>query len=172
MTCQAHRYTYHKERGFTLLEVLVAVLVLSFGLLGLAGLQAASIRANHSAYLRSQATQLAYDMADRMRANISAVDAGNYNNPSATISPSCYAAGGCAASVLAADDAYRWNQAIAAALPPGSAGVVCIDSTPNSGVPGAVDCDGLGRQYVVKVWWRDDPTNPTSFQRFVVSFRP
>jgi type IV pilus assembly protein PilV len=57
------------NRGFTLLEVLVAVLVLSIGLLGLAGLQAASLRNNHSGYLRSQATILAYDYIDRMRAN-------------------------------------------------------------------------------------------------------
>ena len=163
---------YRKEQGFTLLEILVAVLVLSFGLLGLAGLQAASIRANHSAYLRSQATQLAYDMADRMRANTSAADAGTYNNPTPAISASCYSTGGCAASVLAGDDVYRWNQAITAALPAGSAGVVCLDATPNDGSPGTVDCSNSGNQYVVKVWWRDDPANPTSFKRFVMTFRP
>ncbi len=55
--------------GFTLIEVLIAMLVLAVGLLGLAGLQATSLRNNQSAYNRSQATQLAYDLADRMRAN-------------------------------------------------------------------------------------------------------
>ena len=55
--------------GFTLLEVLVALVILSIGLLGLAGLQAASLRYNHSSYLRSQATLIAYDIVDRMRAN-------------------------------------------------------------------------------------------------------
>jgi len=58
-----------RQSGFTLLEVLVAILVLSIGLLGLAGLMASSIRNNHSAYQRTQATWLAYDMIDRMRVN-------------------------------------------------------------------------------------------------------
>ena len=59
--------------GFTLIEVLIAMLVLAVGLLGLAGLQATSLKNNQSAYNRSQATQLAYDMADRMRANVAGV---------------------------------------------------------------------------------------------------
>lgn len=58
-----------RNRGFTLIEVLVAVFVLSIGLLGLAGLQATSLRNNHGGYLRSQANILAYDLIDRMRAN-------------------------------------------------------------------------------------------------------
>lgn len=57
------------SNGFTLVEVLVAVLVLSVGLLGMAGLQMYSLANTHSAYLRSQATFLAYDIIDRMRAN-------------------------------------------------------------------------------------------------------
>jgi len=60
---------YHKEAGATLIEVLIAMLILAIGLLGLAGLQATSIQSNHSAYYRSQATLLAGDLADRMRAN-------------------------------------------------------------------------------------------------------
>jgi len=51
-------------------HALVAMLVLAIGLLGLAGLQVVGLRNNQSAYLRAQATQLAYDMADRMRTNI------------------------------------------------------------------------------------------------------
>jgi type IV pilus assembly protein PilV len=55
--------------GFTLLEVLIALLVLSFGLLGLAALQAYSVKANQSANFRSQATALANMMLDSIRAN-------------------------------------------------------------------------------------------------------
>lgn len=55
--------------GFTLLEVLIAMLVLSFGLLGLAALQAYSVKANQSANFRSQATALANMMLDNIRAN-------------------------------------------------------------------------------------------------------
>jgi type IV pilus assembly protein PilV len=58
-----------RQRGATLIEVLIAVVVLSIGLLGLAGLQVTSVQSNHSAYQRSQASLLANDLADRMRAN-------------------------------------------------------------------------------------------------------
>jgi len=59
-----------KTTGFTLIEVLVAVVVLAGGLLGLAALQVTSLSSNQTAYNRSQATQLAYDIADRMRTHI------------------------------------------------------------------------------------------------------
>ncbi len=58
-----------RARGFTLVEVLVALLALSIGLLGVAGLQLNGLRANQSSAWRSQATYLAYDILDRMRAN-------------------------------------------------------------------------------------------------------
>ncbi len=57
------------QRGTTLLEVLIALIVLSIGLLGLALLQVTSVQSNHSAYYRSQVTIFAHDLADRMRAN-------------------------------------------------------------------------------------------------------
>jgi len=59
----------NRSRGFTLIEVLISVVIFSIGLLGLAGLQATGIKLNHSSLLRSQATLMAYDIADRMRAN-------------------------------------------------------------------------------------------------------
>ena len=58
-----------KNTGFTLIEVLIAMIILAVGLLGLAGLQATTLKNNQSAYNRIKATQLAYDIADRMRAN-------------------------------------------------------------------------------------------------------
>jgi type IV pilus assembly protein PilV len=72
-----------KQGGFTLIEVLVAVVVLAGGLLGLAGLQARGLSNNQSAYNRSQATQFAYDIADRMRAN--SVAKANYITSNATL---------------------------------------------------------------------------------------
>lgn len=63
------RLASHRQQGATLIEVLVAALILSVGLLGLAGLQVTSVKSNQSAYIRSQATLLAYDIADRMRTN-------------------------------------------------------------------------------------------------------
>jgi type IV pilus assembly protein PilV len=64
-----HRLTCTHAAGFSLLEVLVGLLILAIGLLGLAGLQMISLRQNNDAYLRSQATLMAYDILDRMRTN-------------------------------------------------------------------------------------------------------
>lgn len=74
--------------GFTLIEILISVVVLAIGLLGMAALQMNGLRNNQSAYFRAQATQLAYDMADRMRTNIvearDAASGGTYNNGAST----------------------------------------------------------------------------------------
>ncbi len=58
-----------QNAGFTLLEVLIALLILSVGLLGLASLQTRGLAMGHNAYLRGQAVLLARDMAERIRAN-------------------------------------------------------------------------------------------------------
>lgn len=58
-----------RARGFSLIEVLVAIVVLSIGLLGLAALQVSGLRVGQSSFYRAQAAQLATDMADRLRAN-------------------------------------------------------------------------------------------------------
>lgn len=76
-----------KQSGFSMLEVLVTILIMSVGLLGLAGLTAASMRNNHGAYHRTQAVWLAYDIADRMRANRAVALGGGYNLALATAAP-------------------------------------------------------------------------------------
>ena len=73
------RFSSRPGGGFTLLEVLVSLLILSVGLLGIAGLQLTGLRSNQSAYVRSQATILAYDILDRMRANRAEAQSGGYN---------------------------------------------------------------------------------------------
>lgn len=102
-----------RQKGFTLLEVLVAMLVLSIGLLGLAGLMASSLRNNHSAYYRSQATWLAYDVIDRMRTN--RPNAAGYV---------VGIGGASAAGGLAGDDVTDWKAMIANSLPEGDGSVV------------------------------------------------
>lgn len=77
--CPLGRAVQSRARGFTLIEMLVALLVLSIGLLGIAALQLTSLRSNHSAAMRSQATLLAYDIVDRMRANRGDAITGDYD---------------------------------------------------------------------------------------------
>ena len=74
-----HRVQRSVARGFTLIEALVALVVLSIGLLGVAGMQIAGLRANMSAGSRTQASYLADDIVDRMRANNTAARSGSYN---------------------------------------------------------------------------------------------
>lgn len=57
------------QTGFTLIEVLIAVAILAFGMLGIAAMQITGVRANQGSYFRSQATYIASDFAERMYAN-------------------------------------------------------------------------------------------------------
>lgn len=97
------------QRGFTLLEVLVALVVLSIGLLGLSGLQTSSLRNNHSAFLRSQATLLSTDIVDRMRANRAAAAAGDYDIGYAASPTSTTCVAGCSALDVAKVDVRQWR---------------------------------------------------------------
>ncbi|MGD9591937.1 MAG: type IV pilus modification protein PilV [Candidatus Berkiella sp.] len=174
----------NKANGFTLLEVLVALMIFSIGLLGLAGLQIFSLRLTGDSLLRTTAAILANDMIDRMRANPAATNLGvnsPYNNPNktATGNPSCIGKNGsgttvnsqCTATQMAGHDFYEWyanlsganatgwHPTIGALLPSGS-GVVCIDSTPNDGTSAAPACDNVvavaGKPiFVIKIWWTE-----------------
>jgi type IV pilus assembly protein PilV len=164
--------------GFTLIEILISVVVLAIGLLGMAALQMNGLRNNQSAYFRAQATQLAYDMADRMRTNIvearDAASGGTYNNGASTTN-NC-ATGPCTTTQMTGYDFSQWNAELTAQLPSGT-GRVCIDNTPNDGTFDGTSllpaCDGVGTVYAIKVWWDDDRSDAANqHQRFVMSFQP
>ena len=113
------------QQGFTLIEVLIAALVLSVGLLGLAGLQAVSQKLSYSSYLRSQASTLAYEIADAMRANQENVADYDVGNTAVTCSMTYTRTGLNAAS----DDVNEWKNRIACVLPEGKGGID-IKTTP------------------------------------------
>lgn len=111
--------------GFTLLEVLIALLIFSIGLLGLAGLESQSLRFNHSAYLRTQASYMAYDILDRMRANRATALNNQYNasiSSSGTDHSCDQAATTCTTSEMAQHDIYEWKQLLSQ-LPNGKGSV-------------------------------------------------
>ena len=144
------------QSGFTLIEVLVAVLVLSIGLVGVAALQGVSLKNTQSAFMRSQATALAYDLADRMRANRLSAEVGLYDPDTAATVAACKSTTGCIPQDLAKHDLAEWNASIATYLPMGQ-GFVCLDSTPADGVSAASPaCDGSGTQFAVKIWWDEN----------------
>jgi type IV pilus assembly protein PilV len=136
-----------RQRGFTLIEILVTVIVLSIGLLGLAALQATSVRFNHSAYLRSQATSLAYDIVDRMRVNrVAALN----NGYTGSVTRSCQSNVALAGTV-AAQDIAAWGNALACALPSGRGTIV----------------RGAGTVFTITVLW-DDSRGQEDLQQFAM----
>jgi type IV pilus assembly protein PilV len=153
------------ERGFTLLEVLIAIVVFSIGLLGIAGLQVAGMRYTHGSQLRSVATMQAENMADAMRANRVGVADGHYNVTGAmpaAADKDC-SAESCTPAELAEFDLATWNSAADDGKPhesngdvlPGGEGIVCIDSTPNDGDAADWACDDTGTVYAVKLVWQE-----------------
>lgn len=110
-----HRYPTPPSKGFSLLEVMVALLVLSVGLLGLAGLQTFSLKFNHQSYERTQATLLIYDVMDRIMANPTAAQAGNFDlvppgaNAATYPAPASCQTTGCSTSDLANYDLNSWK---------------------------------------------------------------
>ncbi len=129
-------FTPRLAQGFTLLEVLVTVVVLSVGLLGVAGFQVSGLKSNDSSYLRSQATLYAYEIMDRMRANREAAAAGDYDRALSALSGLTTLGGNAS---IAEIDRYDWYRNLNAALP---------------GAQGAIDCDA-DLVCTVTVQWDD-----------------
>lgn len=145
-----------RQRGFTMVEVLVSSLILGIGLVGVAGMQALALKNNQSAFMRSQATAMAYDLADRMRSNVTGADGGFYDPSIAARNNACVTPAGCSPADIARHDLAEWRDAVSDYLPMGE-GFVCVDSTPNDGT-GADNpqCDGAGTEFSIKIWWDDD----------------
>ena len=125
-------------RGFSMVEALVALVVLGVGMLGIASLYVVTLRSSGSAMSRMQAVNLASDIGDRIRANRMAREA--YEGAAATDERRCYDTV-CTAAELAAHDLWWWQQQIEATLP---------------GDPeGTIEVEGAGdlRTYVITLSW-------------------
>ncbi|WP_296809826.1 type IV pilus modification protein PilV [Thiocapsa sp.] len=125
---------FRTARGVGLIEVLITMVVLSVGLLGLAALQASALKLAHQADIRSQATFLAYEMADRMRANREAALGDEYAlttfsavecDPTLVLSD---------ANTLAERDLDEWRNTLACLLPQGEGRIVRADEIVTIGV--------------------------------------
>ncbi len=100
-----------KQQGIGLIEILVAVVLVSIGFLAAARMQVESMRFSQSAYYQSQAYFLASDMINRMRTNIEGVEAGDYDNivtSAGTMDPGC-SVQACNAEQIANQDVYDWG---------------------------------------------------------------
>lgn len=95
----------HRQAGLSLLEVLIATVVLSAGLLGLAGLQIAGMKTTHNSYQMQQATWIVYDLLERMRANKQAAENDAYAVDSSSVD--YCAANATPPTAMAAYDIYQ-----------------------------------------------------------------
>ena len=119
----SHSVSRGRTRGFTIVEALVALVVLAVGMLGIAGLYVTTLRSGSSAIFRTQAINLATDMADRIRANRNA----NLAYNAAAADNNCFgvvATADCSAAQMAANDLLLWNSQLALLLPSGTGTVV------------------------------------------------
>lgn len=139
------------QSGFTLLEILVAMLILAIGLLGLAGLMTISMRDNLSASHRTQATWMAYDMIDRLRANRAGAIAGSYATPMAAAA-TCSAAAPVGTLSVTAQDIAAWKSQLACVLPAGT---------------GSITVNGRAASIVIR-WDDSRGTQGSSIQTFQV----
>jgi type IV pilus assembly protein PilV len=145
-----------KQSGFTMVEVLVALVVLAIGLLGIAALYLNSLQAGRTAIYRTQAVNLAADLADRIRANRTAQAAyGTLFADAEAAVANCDLTGGCIDTDLASTDLARWKGTLAQLLPNGQGQVVVT-------LPVAV---GEPTNYVVTVRWAEvGEALPVTFQ--------
>ncbi|MEO7208968.1 MAG: type IV pilus modification protein PilV [Steroidobacteraceae bacterium] len=167
MTILKHKSQQSAARsaGFTLVEVLVSLVILSIGLLGIAKLMLLSSHANDSAYLRSQATALAYEILDNMRANRVEAIAQNYDTPlgAAPVLPAVLCTPPLATCTTANQvtkyDIYEWRlrlNANRAVVPPALPGAL-----PNGDGRVATVIVGAQTQVTITVQWDDSVAQNT-----------
>ena len=143
------RRTSRGQRGITMVESMVALVVLGTGMLGIASLYVASLKAERNALTRTTAVNLVNDMLDRIRANGVArdlYDTSKYTAGGGPKDQKCVAdTDNCSTTKLAEDDLFRWTQAVKASLPGAPTGTVAV-------VLGAA---GKSDQFSVQVTWRE-----------------
>ena len=144
------------NQGFTLMEILVTLLVLSIGLLGLAGMQVFSLTSNYDAYLRTQATFFAYELIDKLNANRSEALSGSYDTTLSSIAGSvtnCQSnTATCSPNQLAVFEVTQWKCAL------GSYQGNAVCNAPLDMTPILPNGDGTvtrsGGQLTVSVQWQ------------------
>lgn len=153
------------HNGFSLIEVMIAMLVMTLGAGALALLLMASVRGTVQAQERSVVTLQAAELAQLIHANPAAL--GHFILPPGEVQD-CQQGRGCANDEWAASHLRHWQQNLHAAMEQAH-GAVCLDSSPLDGDGTDLSCDGSG-QPVVKIVWQEQLTNQEdqTIQRLVL----
>jgi type IV pilus assembly protein PilV len=153
--------SFNAHSGMSLVEVLVALVVLSVGMLGIAVMFVQSVRSSRTAILRTQAVNLVSDMADRVRANANAqnaYDTDEYGGKPALQScapdPDVRTGINCTVEQLAQDDLARWQRAVRIVLPDLRDGPA--EAVVHYFAPAAAD---QPERYQIRVSWREPNEN-------------
>lgn len=167
------RARMHVKGGFTLIEVLVALFVLTVGVLGALATQLAALHTRHQSRLMSNGVQLASTLADSMRANLDAMRSGDADNPYLQLrydaisdgappaAQQCHQGTACGALQLADADLFQVKQSLFRDFPGGRV-VVCRDSAVWDAGRGALGwaCGGAAQApIVIKLGWRSKQTD-------------
>ncbi len=144
-----------RQAGFSMVEALVALVVLSVGMLGIASLYVVSLRSSGSAISRTQAVNLASDLADRIRANRSAGEAYeavvSTSDEAAAVDTCIGQAVTCDPATMAAYDLSVWRQQITATMPGGTTGTVAVDGAASP------------RTYTITIEWTESREETLSY---------
>ena len=138
------------DRGFSLIEVLVASTVFSLGLAGFSALLLASIISSAEARREGIASIAATSLSEQLRLNPTAVD--RYLDPPEYVSRICSGETLCTPEQQADYDFRLWQLELADSIQ-NARGLICRDGTPADGVDGDDHCDGSG-PLVIKIFWR------------------
>lgn len=149
----AKRARRHKaQSGIGMIEILIAVVLVSLGFLAGARMQVEGMRFSQAAYFRSQAYFMATEMIDRMRANVAGVKAGNYDGAAtsdAAPRPDCTIAD-CNAADIALRDIAEWSDYVH----PATNAAPALPSNAIVNARGLIQSVG-GGEYTVTVEWAD-----------------
>jgi type IV pilus assembly protein PilV len=181
----AESFSSGKHRGLAMVEVMIVLLIMSIALLGMAGLQANTIRQTSTASFQTVAMMLVDDLIGRMNANRPAIVANmtivdtqyrklpNNNFPAAVLA--CTNGTGCAPADMAATDLAQWSQMIRNSLPANDTTLrentwICLDSNPSD----ANECDGLGSTFLIQVGWTEQAAGgaANNIQTYRMVFQP
>lgn len=142
-----------QQLGFSLIEVMVALVVLSVGMIGMAALHGQGLSASRTAVYRTQAISLNADLADRIRAN----RLGQAAYAGAAANNGCSAAS-CTPAQMAADDLFVWQQRVQQMLPNGQGQVAYNGGT-------------IPPTFTITIQW-DDVSQGTASDQVVIQAAP
>ena len=161
------------ERGVGLIEILIAVVVLSIGFLAAAQMQVQGMRTSQGAYYRSQAYFMASDIINRMRSNPDGVINGAYDNFTTTsglVDPNCGDAY-CSSAEMASQDKYDWSAYLYATEAQANGFQPTLPSSSGTTAKGVISMldDGV---YEITMTWSEQLGDSDTSQTLTINFAP